>query len=565
MPSRRVGREAPVSDPAEATDGLSSAEAVEVSSEELAVGERMAHDTLVVTVCTLLSRMTGFGRVLVAAAVLSNGPLGDTYHAANLIPNLLFELVAGGVLQAVLVPAFVAARRDSGDDGLGRATGVVAGTIAGVLAVIAATVMLLAPLITWALTALEDDPVLVADKRRLITPMLLVFIPQIVFYGIGMVTTAALSARGRFAAAALAPAVNNVVVISCYLGFWAARDGDPASLQLDLLQFALLAGGTTLAVVAFTAVPGLVLSSQGLRWRLRWAPRDPVVAALRSTIGWAMLSVVGTLVPMGAAVVLGSGAPGGVAVFTIAFTFFVLPHALIAVPVATALAPRVAESWQRGRSSDAAALVERSMSVVVPLLSLATAGLLALAFPIARVVASLGQAGSQGDAPIAHAVGAFGLGLMGYGIAVVMTRVTFGLDEVRRGARAVMVSAVSGVAVMVIASSVVAGTDRAAALALGYGVAQTVSAVLLTRLVRTVIAAPTWEANGRLAIGSIIAAALAAGVMVLAQRPFATDRAGSLASIAVAGVAGSAVFAAAVVAFAGVRPGSVLMRGGRGR
>ena len=65
---------------------------------------------MIVTVCTLLSRMTGFVRVLVAAAVLSNGVLGDTYHAANTIPNLLFELVAGGVLQAVLVPTFVAAR-----------------------------------------------------------------------------------------------------------------------------------------------------------------------------------------------------------------------------------------------------------------------------------------------------------------------------------------------------------------------------------------------------------------------------------------------------------------------
>ena len=73
-----------------------------------------ARDTIVVTACTLVSRLTGFVRVLVAAAVLSNGLLGDTYHAANAIPNLLFELVAGGVLQAFLVPSFVAARRSGG-------------------------------------------------------------------------------------------------------------------------------------------------------------------------------------------------------------------------------------------------------------------------------------------------------------------------------------------------------------------------------------------------------------------------------------------------------------------
>ncbi len=553
-----------MSDPAGAVEGVAVGSGAGTAPTEPVLGGRMARDTVVVTVCTLLSRITGFGRVLVAAAVLSNGPLGDTYHAANLIPNLLFELVAGGVLQAVLVPTFVAARRESGDVGLGRATGAVAGTMVVGLALIASIVMLMAPVIAWALTALEDDAVLVADKRELITPMLLVFIPQIVFYGIGMVTTAALSARGRFAAAALAPAVNNVVVIGCYLGFWAARDGAPASLHLDGTQFALLAGGTTLAVIAFTAVPGIVLSLQGIRWRLRWSPDDPVVRALRSTIGWAMLSVVGTLVPMGAAVVLGSGAPGGVAVFTIAFTFFVLPHALLAVPVATALAPRVAEAWQRGRGDDAASLVERSVSVVVPLLAWATAGLVVLAAPIARVVASLGQAGSQGDAPIAHAVALFGVGLLGYGIAVVMIRVAFGLGEVRRAARLVIVSALSGVAVMVIASSVAADSDRAAALALGYGVAQIVSALLMTRLVRSVIGAPCWATCGRRTVASIVAALVAGGIMLAAQQPFDVDRAGSLLAICVAGLAGSIAFAGVLMPLAGVSPAAMLRRGERG-
>ncbi len=552
-----------MSDPAGAVEGAAAGSGAGTGPTEPVLDGRMARDTVVVTVCTLLSRITGFGRVLVAAAVLSNGPLGDTYHAANLIPNLLFELVAGGVLQAVLVPTFVAARRESGDVGLGRATGAVAGTMVVGLALIASIVMLMAPVIAWALTALEDDALLVADKRELITPMLLVFIPQIVFYGIGMVTTAALSARGRFAAAALAPAVNNVVVIGCYLGFWAARDGAPASLHLDGTQFALLAGGTTLAVIAFTAVPGIVLSLQGIRWRLRWSPNDPVVRALRSTIGWAMLSVVGTLVPMGAAVVLGSGAPGGVAVFTIAFTFFVLPHALLAVPVATALAPRVAEAWQRGRSDDAAGLVDRSVSVVVPLLAWATAGLVVLASPIARVVASLGQAGSQGDAPIAHAVAFFGVGLLGYGIAVVMIRVAFGLGEVRRAARLVIVSALSGVAVMMIASSVAADSDRAAALALGYGVAQTVSALLMTRLVRCVIGAPRWATCGRRTVASIVAAVVAGVIMLVVQQPFDVDRAGSLLAICVAGLAGSVAFAGVLMPLAGVSPAAMLRRGAR--
>ena len=312
---------------------------------------------------------------------------------------------------------------------------------------------------------------------------------------------------------------------------------------------------------AFTAVPGVVLAAQGIRWRPRWAPADPIVASLRSAIGWAMLSVVGTLVPMGAAMVFGSGASGGVAVFTIAFTFFVLPHALLAVPVATALAPRVADAWQRGRPQDAADKVERSVAVVVPLLALATAGLLALASPIARVVASLGQAGSQGDRPIAHAIATFATGLMGYGIAVILIRVMFGLDEVRRAAQLVIVSAATGVVVMAVASAAIADVDRASALALGYSMAQTVSAALLVHRVRSLIGAPRWSAIGRLALGSFAAAAVAAGVMLVVQQPFGTDRMDSLMALVVAGLAGSLAYGAVIVPTTGVRPAALLKRG----
>ncbi len=524
----------------------------------------MARDTIVVTACTLLSRLTGFVRVLIAAAVLSNGPLGDTYHAANMIPNLVFELVAGGVFQAVLVPIFVGARRrGGGDDGLGRSTGAVLGAALVLLGAIAAVVMALSPLIAWVLTALEDDPALVGDKRSLITPMLLVFVPQIVFYGIGMVTTAALAARGRFAAAALAPAVNNLVVIGCYLGFRAARDGQPASLHLSPWEFALLAGGTTLAVIAFTVVPGIVLASQGVSWRPRWSPADPAVRHLWRSVGWAMLSVVGTLVPMAAAMVLGSGAPGGVAVFSLAFTFFALPHALFAVPVATALAPRVADSWQRGLHDETAERVERSVQVVLPLVLVSSAGMVALAWPVAYVVASIGQAGSQGPAPIAHAVAAFGLGLAGYGLSVLMTRVMYGLDEVRAAALLVLAGAVAGVVVMAVASAWLDDRDRASALALGYGAAQTMSAVLLARRVRRHVGAPSWSSTGRLAIGSLVAAGAAGAVMWRLQSRFDTTRGAALAAIVVSGAVGVAVFVLLVVPLAGLRQSALSRRSSR--
>jgi putative peptidoglycan lipid II flippase len=390
------------------------------------------------------------------------------------------------------------------------------------------------------------------------TPMLLVFIPQIAFYGMGMVTTAALAARGRFAAAALAPAVNNIVVITCYLLYRASRQGQEASLDLDTPQFLLVAGGTTLAVIAFTAVPGIVLRSQGVRWRPRWRPHDRLVSDLRASVGWAMLSVVGTLVPTAAAIVLGYRVEGGVAVFTMTFAFFVLPHALIAVPVATTSAPRIADAWQRGDRALTGALIERSARVIVPLLSLAGAAMVALSWPVARVASSFGQAASQGVAPIAHALAMFGLGLLGYGMSFTMTRVLFSLSDVKRASILVAAAAILGVCAMTIASVIMSDSDRAAALALGYGTTQTLSAALLTWRARQVTGYPTRRSIGRLGVGSLAAAVAAGVVMFGVQQWFDNTRLASLAAIVVAGCVGVVVFVACVSVFTGLRPRALL-------
>lgn len=533
------------------------------SVDDLSPSGRFARDALVVTVCTLLSRLTGFARVLVAAACLGVGLLGDTYAAANTIPNIVFELVAGGALQAVLVPTFVAARRSGGDEELGHAASSVAAMLAVVLGMVVVVGVVLAPVISRVLVANESDPVVASDKSNLLTPMLIVFVPQVLFYGIGMVSTAALAARRLFMAAALAPAVNNVVVIICYLLYRRSLHGSPPSLHLSPWQFVLLAGGTTLAVVVFTAVPAVVLSAHGVRWRPRWSPRSNAVRALRGAFGWAMLSVGGTILPTAAAIVLGYDAPGGVAVFGMTFAFFVLPHALVAVPVATTLAPRTADAFQRGQVEAVRTLIERSMQFVVPLLLISGAAMVALAWPIGRIAASFGQAGALGVKPIAHALSVFGVGILGYGVAFTMTRVLFSLGDVRRASILVSVGAVVGVAAMALAAALFADQDRAAALALGYGVAQVVSAVLLTYRVHRLAGAPSWQASGRLFVVSLLSA-LGAGVAINAARALFYDSvAGAVAAIATAGVGGVVVFFGVLLAFGGVKPALLLGRGHR--
>lgn len=522
---------------------------------------RVGRDALVLTICTFASRLTGFVRVLVAAACLGVGVLGDTYGVANTVPNLLFELLAGGVLQAVLVPVFVAARRDGGDEGLGHAAGAVLGWLSSRLLVVVTVGLVASPLVAWLLTLGEDDADVAHDKRTLVGRMLIVFVPQVLCYGFGMVATAALAARRHFVAAALAPAVNNVIVIICYVLYRASLDGAEPSLHLSEWQFVLVAGGTTAAVVAFTAVPGAVLSTLGVRWRPRWEPGGATVAAVRRGFGWAMLSVAGTLVPTAAAMVLGYDAEGGVAVFAMTFAFFVLPHALVAVPMTTAIAPRVADAWQRHDAEAVRSLVERTVRVVVPLLLLAGAAMVALAWPVGRIAASFGDAELRGVAPIAHALAVFGLALPGYGLAFVATRLLFSIGDVRAASITIAASAVLGVLAMVAATQVVADRDRAAALAVGYGITHVLGAAGLIALVHRRTAAPRRSQSARALCAALLGAVLAGAAMIAVRVPFGDDRTASVLAVVVAGAAGATVFVAVMATLGGIRPAQLLPRG----
>ncbi|CAB4993598.1 unannotated protein [freshwater metagenome] len=247
--------------------------------------------------------------------------------------------------------------------------------------------------------------------------------------------------------------------------------------------------------------------------------------------------------PTAAAIALGNGAAGGVAVFVYAFAFFVLPHALIAVTVATTLAPRVAEGWQAGHTREVRVAIDSAMKGSVPLLALAGAGLMALAWPLTRMVAAVGQTASQGQAPIAHTLAAFGPGLLGYGVAFVMIRVLFSLGDVRQASLLMIAGAVVGVVVMVVASLMMPDSQRAAALAIGYGASQTVAALLLGARVHRLTRAMGPSRSAGLLLESGIAAAAAWFAMWQVQRLFSTDRVQAPVAFVVGGMAGVTVFA----------------------
>lgn len=506
-------------------------------------------DTVNVTICTLVSRISGFGRVLAIAAVMGNGVLADVYLTANMIPNLMFELVALGVLQAVLVPSFVAARREGGDAALSAAARATSGVIIAALSLVALIGLATAPLVARILILLDPSATVANEKLDVMVPMVLVFVPQLIFYGIVTVLSATLHAKGRFIAAALAPAVNNIVVIAACVAFRASRGGRVADLDLTAWQFALIAGGTTLGVVLFSLTPALSLRRVGVQWWPQWNPRHSAVVSMKRSFRWATLSIVGTLVPTAAALVIGNGAPGGVAVFVYAFAFFVLPHALIAVTIATTLVPRVADGWQSMRRDEVRSAIDGAVGLALPLLMLAGAGMAALAWPVTRLLAGVGQTASQGLGPIAHTLAAFGPGLAGYGVAFVMIRVLFALEDVRRSSLLMIYGALTGVGVMVLAAHLMAPAERAPALAIGYGASQLVAAVLLTRRVNALTGSMALTRLTRLLLESLLAGFAAFGVMLVVVQLFEETRTEAVPAVLLGGMSGVVIFATVIAAF----------------
>jgi putative peptidoglycan lipid II flippase len=202
---------------------------------------------------TAASRMSGFLRtVVVVAAVGASGHLADAYNDANTLPNVVYDLLLGGVLSAVVVPVLVRARVEDEDEGTAFAQSLLTVTISG-LAVIAVLAELIAPAIVHLYVPHGADP---AVRAQAVT-FARWFLPQLVFYGLTAVIGAVLNSRGRFGAPTFVPVLNNVVVIATALVYLAlpppGHGGSP--LGLTHAQTLVLAGGTTAGVV----VMGLAL------------------------------------------------------------------------------------------------------------------------------------------------------------------------------------------------------------------------------------------------------------------------------------------------------------------
>lgn len=421
-----------------------------------------------------VSRVTGFARVLAVTAVLGATFLGNTYQQSNLVSTVLFELLAAGLLTVPLVPALVARPEQAG-----RLLGALWGLSLAVLGGLALLLALSGRPLMAALTSAA--PAAVSEQQTALGAFLLwFFAPQLVLYGVGAITSAYLNARGRFSAAAAGPVANNVVVIAT-MGVFLLVEGPSPSLDVSTAGKVILGLGTTLGVAAMSALPAMAAAREGLRLRPTTVWREPMVYAVAREGLWAGSLIGAHQVLLAATLVLANRIEGGVVATQLAFTFFLLPHALLAHPVYTSVFPTLA-SHAAAREfgalrADVATALRRLLVLLVP-----AAAALALAGEFILRILRVGAFREAGVELTASALRAYCVGLVGYGAFMLLSRAWAALGETRTAGVVAITTSLVGVAAMILVSSVSDGAAVVSGIALSHSFAMTLAALLLGAL-----------------------------------------------------------------------------------
>ncbi len=363
---------------------------------------------------TGLSRLSGLARVIVLGYVLGQTALADSYKLANETPNIVYELLLGGVLSATLVPLFSTFLEDDDDE----STNVVITVAAMLMAALTVVAVIAAPLVFRLYSINVDEGVDPDVFRSVGTTLARVFLIQIMFYGLVALVNAFLNSRRRFFAAAWSPILPNLIIIATLLSL---PNPGTADWQLDEVLSdgrlrATLGLGATLGIGSMLLV--LVPAALSTGFRFRFAPkfRHPAVRQLLTLSFWTVGFVLANQVALIVVRNLADPGSGDASAYFDAFTFFVLPHGLLAVSIATTFQPEMARSVARhdrpGFVGQASLGVRMTALFTIP----AGVGIFVLRRPIIGALLQHGNFDEVAASNTTRALAGFALGLGAFSI-----------------------------------------------------------------------------------------------------------------------------------------------------
>lgn len=482
------------------------------------VGHSVARAAGVIAVATLLARVAGFARTLVFSHSAGTTSVGDVYQTVNTLPNVVYEVAAGGVLAAVAVPLV------AGQLGAGRAKEAdqIASALLGwAVAVLLPMAVLLGLLAPWLSRVLLGEGAAQAEAD-LGADMLVLFAPQVLLYGVGIVLSGVLQAHRRFLAAALAPLLSSLVVIGSYLAYAALAGTRTTAGAVPGAAVWALAGGTTLGVVVLSLPLLVPVLRSGVRLRptLRFPPG--VARRAGSLAGAGVVALAAQQAAVFVTLWLThhrTQATGTVNVYQYVQAVYLLPYAVLAVPIAMSAFPALAHSTAAGGAAAEATTgtVARSLQGILVLTAGAAAVLVAVAGPVGDFFAALdagaNSGGGQALTALPVALTTYAPGLVGFSVAALLTRALY-----VRGRPLYAALAVAGgwaVAALLPLLTLPRGStaeQTLASLGVGSSVGMLASGAALAVLVRRAWGPEATKGCGRTLGAAVVAVAVAMGV-----------------------------------------------------
>jgi putative peptidoglycan lipid II flippase len=389
----------------------------------------MFKDTVIVAIGTAASRVTGLLRVIVLGIILGQTALADAFDGANNSPNSIYELLVGGLLAASLVPLFTRYVQDRDDE----ATSTIISVSVVFLALTTVLAVLAAPLI-FRLYSLQPSDLVDPDQyRRAGTAMARIFLIQIFFYGLTALGTAFLNARRRFVAGAWAPVIANVVTISILLCIPATQNGTPNLDQLlsDTTFFALLTLSATsgIAVMALALYPSIRRTDFDFHFNFNLA--HPVVRSMTKLSLWTFGYVLTNQIALIVVKNLAEPGSGNQDAYAKAFIFFMLPHSLLTISIATTFVPELVRRVKSGDNEGFAHWLTKGLRWISLTMVPASLGVIILGQPIISALLEYGNFSSEAAHTTARALQGFGVGLAGFSVYIFSLRGFFAHEDTK--------------------------------------------------------------------------------------------------------------------------------------
>ena len=290
------------------------------------------------SVCVLFSRITGFLRTWAMAFALGSSFLSSSYQVANNLPNMLYELVMGGMLVTAFLPVYISIKKKSGTEAGNAYASNLLTLVTIFLGALSVLCMIFPAQVIYTQTFYSDQ-----SSSALATFFFQYFAIQLVFYGASSIVSGLLNANRDYLWSSIAPVANNVIVIATFLMYAAI-----APINSDAALF-VIAIGNPLGVFVQMAIQLPALKRNGIRLRPRIDLHDP---ALRDTLAIGGPTFLVMIISFATVSVMNAAsycfAVDGPSILAYSRLWHTLPYSFLAIPITTAMFTELSEMKAEG-------------------------------------------------------------------------------------------------------------------------------------------------------------------------------------------------------------------------